>query len=219
MTTTSAEALLEESGPSPLQIIAPIAALALVVAVVASGAGQQTVWYIIRATGVIAYALLAVTVIVGLMISGRAVPSGRPRVDVYEVHTFTTLLALAFGAAHALTLLLDNYVTFSPAQVFIPFTSSYRPVSVALGIVAFYLTALIYGSFWARRYIGYRRWRLLHYATFGAFVLVTLHGILSGADAHTMWLAMIFAGASAAVLALTVYRIMSAPQPQRRTPA
>src|SRR5438045_5923511 len=136
MTTGADE--LEESQPSPFHLLAPAAALALVVAVVASGAGQQTVWYVIRATGVIAYALLAASVIVGLMITGRAVPGGRPRVDVYEVHTFTSLLALAFGATHALPLLLDNYVTFSPVQVFVPFTSSYPPVSVSLGILAFY---------------------------------------------------------------------------------
>ena len=172
-------------------------------------ADSQTVWYVIRATGVIAYALLAASVIVGLLITGRAVPGGRPRVDVYEIHTFTSLLALAFGATHALTLLLDNYVTFSPVQVFVPFTSSYRPVSVALGVFGFYAIAVIYGSFWARRYIGYRRWRLLHYGTFGAFVLVTVHGILSGADAHTAWLVLIFSAASAAVLGLTIYRIFA----------
>src|SRR5438477_4425379 len=206
---TTPEETLEESQPSAFQLGAPLAAFAVVIAVVASGADSQTVWYVIRATGVIAYALLAASVIVGLLITGRAVPGGRPRIDVYEVHTFTSLLALAFGATHALTLLLDNYVTFSPVQVFVPFTSSYRPVSVALGVFGFYAIAVIYGSFWARRYIGYRRWRLLHYGTFGAFVLVTVHGILSGADAHTAWLVVIFSAANAAVLRLTIYRIFA----------
>jgi methionine sulfoxide reductase heme-binding subunit len=215
---TTPEQALEESQPSAFQIGAPLAAFAVVLAVVASGADSQTVWYVIRATGVIAYSLLAASVIVGLLITGRAVPGGRPRVDVYEVHTFTSLLALAFGTTHALTLLLDNFVTFSPVQVFVPFTSSYRPVSVALGVFSLYAIAVIYGSFWARRYIGYRRWRLLHYGTFAAFVLVTVHGILSGADAHTAWLVLIFSVASAAVLGLTIYRILSV-QPRKRATA
>jgi hypothetical protein len=212
---TTPEETLERSQPSAFQLGAPLAAFAMVIAIVVSGADSQTVWYVIRATGVIAYTLLAASAIVGLLISGRAVPGGRPRVDVYEVHTFTSLLALAFGAAHALTLLLDNFVTFSPVQVFVPFTSSYRPVSVAPGVFGFYAIAVIYGSFWSRRYIGYRRWRLLHYGTFAAFVLVTVHGILSGADAHTAWLVLIFSASSAAIFGLTAYRILSV-QPRKR---
>ena len=133
----------------------------------------------------------------------------RARVDVYEVHTFTSLLALAFGLAHALTLLLDNFTTFTPAQILIPFTSNYRPFPVALGIIGIYLTAAVYGSFWIRRRIGYRNWRVFHYTTFASFVLLTAHAILSGTDARTLWLVFIMIAASVMVSVLTVYRIAS----------
>jgi methionine sulfoxide reductase heme-binding subunit len=215
--SATAEDLLEGSQPSPLQILAPLAALAFVVAVVWSGADSKTVWYVIRATGVIAYGLLALSVMVGLLISGRAVPSGRPRVDVYEVHTFTSLLALAFGLTHALSLLLDNFVTFSPVQILVPFTSAYRPFPVALGIIGIYLTAAVYGSFWIRRRIGYKRWRIFHYTTFAAFVLLTVHAILAGADAHTVWLVFIMIASCLLVTALTIYRVASRQPVPRRT--
>lgn len=214
--STTAEDLLEGSQPSPLQILAPLAALVFVIAVVWSGANSQTVWYVIRATGIVAYGLLAVSVVVGLLISGRVVPAGRPRVDVYEIHTFTSLLALAFGLTHALSLLLDNFVSFSAVQIFVPFTSDYRPVSVALGIIGIYLTAAVYGSFWIRRRIGYRRWRLFHYTTFVAFVVLTLHAILSGADAHTAWMIAIVSIACLTVTGLTVYRAASMSLTPRR---
>src|SRR5205807_1787364 len=67
---TTPEETLEESQPSAFQLGAPLAAFAVVIAVVASGADSQTVWYVIRATGVIAYALLAASVIVGLLNTG-----------------------------------------------------------------------------------------------------------------------------------------------------
>jgi predicted ferric reductase len=201
--------LLEGSRPSPLQILAPIAALVFVFVVIWSGADSQTIWYLIRGAGVIAYVLLALSVVVGLLIAGRAVPAGRSRVDLYEVHTFTSLLALAFGLAHALTLLLDNFTPFTPVQVLIPFTSDYRPFPVALGIVGIYLTAAVYGSFWMRRRIGYKRWRAFHYTTFAAFILLTAHAIFSGADAHTVWLVFIMIACCLMVSVLTIYRATS----------
>jgi methionine sulfoxide reductase heme-binding subunit len=207
--TTTSEDLLEGSRPSPLQILAPIAALVFVIAVIWSGADSQTIWYLIRGAGVIAYVLLTLSVIVGLLIAGRSVPAGRARVDLYEVHTFTSLLALAFGLAHALTLLLDNFTPFTPVQVLIPFTSNYRPFPVALGIVGIYLTAAVYGSFWMRRRIGYKRWRAFHYTTFVAFILLTAHAILSGADAQTVWMVFIMIACCLMVSVLTIYRLAS----------
>ena len=76
MTTTS-EDLLEGSRPSPLQILAPIAALVFVFVVIWSGADSQTIWYLIRGAGVIAYVLLALSVVVGLLIAGRAAAHNR----------------------------------------------------------------------------------------------------------------------------------------------
>ncbi|HYM16659.1 MAG TPA: ferric reductase-like transmembrane domain-containing protein [Dehalococcoidia bacterium] len=212
---TTSEDLLEGAAPSPIQLLAPIAALVFVAAVVGSGAGSQTVWYIIRATGILAFVILTLSVCVGLLISGRAVPAGRPRVDLYELHTFLSLLALGFVGAHALTLLLDNFVSFSPVQILVPFTSNYRPFAVALGIVGLYLTAVVYASFWARGRIGYKRWRTLHYISFATFGIVALHGMLSGADASAPWMVLVYFLSIAAVVALTANRILSPPATRR----
>lgn len=216
--SSTAEDLLEGSRPSPMQILAPLAALVFVMAVVWSGADSKTIWYMVRATGVIAYALLTISVVVGLLISGRAVPAGRPRIDVYEVHIFTSLLALAFGLAHALFLLFDNFATFSPVQILVPFRSDYRPFPVALGIIGLYLTTAVYGSFWLRRRIGYARWRILHYTTFAAFILLTAHAILSGADANTAWLVFLIIASCVVVTVLTINRVTSRRPASRRAP-
>lgn len=207
MNTT--EETLDSWHPAWGTVLAPIAALTFVVAVVASGAGNQTAWYVIRGTGIIAFVLFTVSVVVGLLISTRSLPSGRPRVDLFEIHAFTSLLALGFVSVHALTLLLDNFVSFSAAQILVPFTSTYRPFAVSLGIVGMYTMAVVYGSFWARRYIGHKRWRTLHYASFAGFFIVALHGMLSGADSHTAWMFVVYALCIASVLALTAKRVLS----------
>jgi sulfoxide reductase heme-binding subunit YedZ len=212
---TTSEELLESAGPSPIQILAPIAALAFVGAVIASGAGSQTVWYIIRATGIVAFVMLTLSVSVGLLIAGRAVPAGRSRVDLYEMHTFASLLALGFGGVHALTLLLDNFVSFSPTQILVPFTSSYRPFAVSLGIIGVYVSAVVYGSFWARKRIGYKRWRTLHYVSFAAFGAVAVHGMLSGADSHASWMVLVYIASMTIVAMLTANRILSHPEARR----
>jgi sulfoxide reductase heme-binding subunit YedZ len=215
---TTSEDLLESAGPSPMQILAPVAALVFVAAVVVSGAGSQTVWHIVRATGIVAFVMLAFSTSVGLLISSRAVPAGRTRVDLYELHTFASLLALGFAGVHALTLLLDNFVSFSPMQILVPFTSSYRPLAVALGIVAMYALTVVYGSFWARKRIGYKRWRTLHYLSFAAFAAVAAHGMLSGADSHTPWMVLVYIVSIAAVTALTANRVFLQPAPGRARP-
>ncbi len=197
---------VREDALSPWQILAPISALLFVGAVIATGVSASTVWYVIRGTGIIAYLLLALSVAVGLLITNRVAPSGRPRVDLYEVHIFLALLALGFTTVHGLALLLDNFVSFSAVQILVPFTSSYRPFAVALGILGFYVSLVVYLSFWARQYIGYKAWRTLHYASFAAFIVAGLHGVLSGTDTHTWWAVSLYAITILAVAGLTVRR-------------
>lgn len=204
------EAELEQASPEWWQFLLPLAALLLDVSIATSGASSQTVWYVIRAAGVIAYVLLALTVVCGLLISNRLLPAGRLRVDFFETHSFLALLVLAFGGFHAMALLVDSYVGFSPSQVLVPFTSTYRPVSVALGILGFYGSAIIYASFWARRLIGYRAWRYIHYGSFLAFVAITMHGILSGTDAGSAWMLLVYAISVGTVAMLTLMRLVPA---------
>ncbi len=208
-----AEELLEGEQIPLAWIIAPIGALGVVAGLLWATADSRTIWYIIRSTGTVAYVLLGASVALGLLISTRATAPGHARVDLYELHTFTSLLAVAFGVTHALSLLFDNFVTFSATQIVVPFTSDYRTFPVGLGTIGLYLAALVYGSFWARRYIGYARWRMFHYTTFAAFVLLTLHAVFSGTDAHTPWMMLILGGTSAVVAALTAWRVI---RPTRR---
>jgi predicted ferric reductase len=187
------------------------------VGVLASGASSQTIWYIIRASGIIAFALLTLSVCAGLLITNRVLPSGQPRVDAFEVHNFTALLVFALVSVHLVALLLDTFIGFSVVNLFVPFTSSYRPVAVAGGILSLYVAAIVYASVWARRRIGYKTWRAIHFSSFGAFALAAAHGIFSGADSGESWMVAIYALLLAAVGLLTLRRILEARSAKPRS--
>jgi predicted ferric reductase len=204
------EELLDGAVPSFLHFVIPALALLLDLAFIGTGFSSQTVWYLIRASGVVAYILLTASVISGLLITNRVLPSGQPRVDAFEVHNFTALLALAFASVHIVGLLLDSFIGFSVAQVLIPFTSEYRPLAVGAGVLSIYVTAVIYASLWLRKRIGYKTWRTLHYGSFLAYALVTLHGLFAGTDTGQAWLIPVYAASVVLVAAFTARRVSTA---------
>jgi len=71
-------------------------------------------WYATRATGIVALVLLTATVVMGILVAGRASPSvGRtklPRFVRAEVHKRISVLTVVFLAAHVVTSIVDPYV-------------------------------------------------------------------------------------------------------------
>jgi sulfoxide reductase heme-binding subunit YedZ len=109
------------------------------------------------------------------------------------------------------------------AGLLVPGSSPYRPVSVAFGVVAGELIALVVASFSLRRLIGQRTWRRLHWAMYLVFTLATAHGLLAGSDSAQPWARDLYLGAVGAVVFATawraVYRPTRPPRPVRPSPA
>ncbi len=76
------------NGGKALTFGLPLASALLAGVFVVAAPGSNTVWYLIRAAGVVSYALVTVTVIGGLLVSNRPLPAGQPRADVFDVHRF-----------------------------------------------------------------------------------------------------------------------------------
>jgi sulfoxide reductase heme-binding subunit YedZ len=167
----------------------------------------QTEWYLVRASGVVAYLLLTGGVLLGLGLSGHGSSRRWPRFAVEEVHRFVGILTGVFVGLHVLTLLADTFLPFSLAQVTIPFASSYRPLWTALGIVAAeLLVALAVTNHW-RRQLPHRLWRRFHYVTFAVWAGATAHGLGSGTDRGTPWLLGIELASTVAVLGMLAWRL------------
>jgi DMSO/TMAO reductase YedYZ heme-binding membrane subunit len=154
---------------------------------------QTVTWDVARAGGFTAFGLLTLSVAIGLALTLHLQSPRWPRIINSELHNFLTLLALIFTGVHILAVWIDPFTSFGWNEVFIPFASHYRPLWMALGIVAFYTGIAVGISTWLRPHIGYKWWRRLHVLTLLLYALVVVHGIATGSDTRTWWGAAIYA--------------------------
>lgn len=180
-------------------------------------AWESVTWDVARAGGFTAYALLTLSVAVGLALTLRMQSPRWPRIINAELHNFLSLLALVFTVVHVLAVWVDPFTRFGWSEVFIPFASHYRPLWMALGIVALYLGLAIALSTWIRPLIGYAWWRRLHVLTLASYALVTVHGVATGSDTRTWWGLLIYAASITLVGALLAGRLLAPADPQART--
>lgn len=165
-------------------------------------------WDVARAGGLIAYALLAASVIIGLIVSLKWRSPRWTRFITTELHRFVTLLALVFTAVHTVAVAIDPFIKFALPEVFVPFLSHYRPLWIALGIVGAYLLIAIYASEWIRPRVGYGWWRRFHYLSFFAFALALVHGLGTGSDTRAPWAIVLYATTAVLVAALMIARAL-----------
>lgn len=175
-----------------------------------AAANSKVYWYMARAAGVVAYLLLWGSVAWGILVSSKLVNDWVKPALVYELHKFLSMLALIVGLFHGLILLGDTYMSFSVLDILIPFRSAYQPFWVGLGILGFYLTAILVGSFYIKKHIGHRTWRLLHFSSFGVWVMTTLHGLVAGSDTSTVLMKVIYTVAVVSVGYLLTHRLATA---------
>lgn len=164
-------------------------------------------WYATRFLGFLAYGALAISVIYGLLLSTGMLDSIAHRVVSFTLHQDLSAIAIGLTALHGAVLALDTFVPQSVRQLIIPFAGPYRPEWVGIGQVTFYLMIIVYASFFVRRRLGQRGWRLLHYTTLLAFAGATAHGVMSGTDTPATWAFVAYTCSSVAVVFLLGYRI------------
>jgi sulfoxide reductase heme-binding subunit YedZ len=174
----------------------------------AATAPGRLAWYAARVTGFLAYFAVAGSVVYGLLLSTKLLDAIAHRPVSFALHKDLALVGVALSGLHGLVLLGDQTYPFTPAAILIPFASPYAPTAVGLGQIAFYLVALVTASFYVRRQIGQRTWRLIHYLTFLAFVGAAAHGIAAGSDSGASWAAWIYVVPLAAVVFFFAYRLV-----------
>ena len=175
------------------------------------GSEPKAFWYLARSTGVVAYVLLWLSIVFGLVVSNKMARLWNGGPTAVELHQFVTWLAVAFGLFHALILMGDAYIKSTLVQVLAPFAySGYEPFWVGLGQIAFYLTILVAASFYLRKRMGYRTWRTLHYVSFVIYFLLTVHGIFAGTDTTNPFVLGMYIAMSIVVYFLLIVRIFDA---------
>jgi predicted ferric reductase len=174
-------------------------------------AGQEPkfYWYLARGSAFMAYGLLWLSVILGVGITNKlaAIWPGLP--SAIDLHQYTSILGLAISLFHGLILLGDQYLNLTVTQFLLPFsTISFKPFHIGIGQLAFYLWIIVVVSFYVRKLIGAKTWRLIHYASFMMFALTLAHGVITGTDTKSLLVQYFYWLTGITVLALTVYRII-----------
>jgi sulfoxide reductase heme-binding subunit YedZ len=164
-----------------------------------------------RASGLLAYLLLATSVLAGIVVKARPFGCALKPPVVTDLHRFLAMLGLGAIALHGSALVLDQTVHISPAALFVPGLVPYRPVWTALGVLAFELMVVVYFSFALRRRIGSKAWRRLHWFTYGIFGLSTLHGLAAGTDSGRPWVLGLYGSAVGGVVAAAMWRALVPP--------
>lgn len=164
-------------------------------------------WDATRAAGFAGYILLWLSVMGGMLIHLRFRPFGQAVTVLLEAHRIVSALALSFVVAHLFGLLVDPVINFSVVDLGVPFLSSYRPIQVGFGSLAFWLMVVVLASTALSGYMPYRAWRKLHYLAFPAWLLVLLHGVTNGTDTNSAPALSLYTVTAMSVVGLTVYRL------------
>lgn len=183
------------SGTSPLQAITNFFSLDSV----------HVWWYISRASGLMAYLLVWLSTLWGFAISSKIFDSFLERVFTYDFHEHLSLLSLGFVVLHVVVLLLDHVEPMSWVEVLVPFVSSYRPFWTGIGIIAFYLSILVTVTFYIRKWISMKTFRVIHYLSIAAFVGALFHGLYAGTDSTLKWTQLMYWGTFLSTVFFAVY--------------
>jgi len=180
---------------------------------------DPTFWVEARASGMVAYLLVTVSVLAGLLLKSKPFGNSPKPASVTDMHRFLALLALTATAVHGVTLVFDRSITITVSDLFVPGGVPYRPLATGIGVVAAELMLVVYISFSQRKRIGVKNWRRLHWATYGLFGAFVAHGVFSGSDTTHAWARLMYASTVALVAGATFWRAFVPPKrPERRRP-
>lgn len=138
-------------------------------------------WYMIRATGLVAYLLLYLSVIIGLYSQVQKKRKQKVTASLF-LHESLSNWALYLMVGHVGFLLIDSYISLQWLEVLIPFNTDYKPLPLALGALSLYFLIFTIVTSKARKKIGYQKWRKLHALNPILYIFVTIHGLLIGTD-------------------------------------
>ncbi len=179
--------------------------------ILAAAANGKTFWFVTRGLGVGALLLLTASVALGVLTTVRVKSTRWPRFVTAGLHRNLTLLAIGFVGVHVVTTVLDGYTSIGLKDAVIPFLSSYRPVWLGLGAIAFDLLLILVVTSLLRERIGYRLWRYVHWLAYASWPVALVHALGTGSDARVAWMRLVGIGCVTAVVLAAMARFALRP--------
>lgn len=173
-------------------------------------------WHVARASGIVAWLMLTATVVWGVATSAGLFGARRRSPWLVDLHRWLGALTVTFVALHLGSLVADSYVQFGLADLIVPFASDWKPMPVALGVVALWGLLAVQGTSLAMRRLRRRTWHTVHLVGYLVFVLGSFHGITAGTDAAQPLYAGTTAASMVAVGWASIHRIGTLERRRRR---
>src|SRR6188768_3215186 len=123
---------------------------------------NDAVWYLSRATGIVAAVLAVAALAGGFLFSARETGTRRRPAWWLDLHNWLGGLTLIFTVAHIATSYLDDDAGLSLASVFIPGVATSERLALAWGVIATYLFTTTVLTSWPRKRFSRRTWRMVH---------------------------------------------------------
>jgi predicted ferric reductase len=175
-----------------------------------AGSAPQAFWFLSRASALVAYLLLWLSMCLGLIITNKLARLWPGGPVAFDLHQHTSLLGMVFALFHGMILLGDRYLNIPFWHAALPFAmQEYRPFWVGLGQLGFYLMMVVAFSFYVRKQITPHLWRLIHFLSFVAYTFALLHGITSGTDSSASWTQGLYWGTGGIFLFFFIYRLLA----------
>lgn len=161
------------------------------------------VWYLTRASGLIAFAFAWIVIFLGVAIRLPILNKILKPAYSLSAHHSLAFQTLFFSLLHGGSFLFDPYLKPSFADVFIPFwTDKLDPLSLSLGILALYGFIILVLTSWMKPMIPHRVWRVTHFLNIFVYVAVITHALLLGTDLANPLYRNIFIGANVFLMGL-----------------
>jgi sulfoxide reductase heme-binding subunit YedZ len=177
---------------------------------------SKQLWYVMRGSGLVALALLTLTMVAGVVNVRRFATPRWPRVVTALLHRNVALLSVTFLAVHVATAALDSFVSVGWLAAVVPLTSAWNRFWVGVGTAAVDLMIALVVSSLLRARMTHRSWRAVHWLAYAAWPLAMVHGFAAGTDSGTAWARSVYVASLLAVGAAIGWRLLRRPG---RTPA
>lgn len=177
----------------------------------------MTIWYLARATGMVALIAFTAATAMGALASRTADRPTGAQIDrrflVQMAHRSAAVLGLVVLAAHATLIVLDAYVDVPLTSIVVPFTAGYRPLALGLGTLSVYAFVVVAVSGAMRGRLATsaraaRTWRRVHLAAYAGWAMAMGHGIFSGTDTGSPWSTAIYVACGLAVAVAVGLRLV-----------
>lgn len=172
-------------------------------------------WLMLRTTGIVAIAVLTLSVVIG--IASPALRNPGRRLVAISVHNAASATGVILLVGHIIFAVVDSYISISPVAVLIPGMSQWEPLWIGVGTVSLDLMLLIVLTS-LNRFRAPRVWKRVHLMSYIAIALAWVHAMFAGTDAGERPMQLAALLSLAAVGMAVVFRQSRSDRPPAAAP-